>query len=301
MPALSLIFDICKKAVKAAFDEYRRMQSISDHFNPDSQISKINDMAGIQKVKVDPDLIAMIQHSIELSKKEDGAFDITVGALTDLWGIGHKGTFVPTQQEINKVLPLVNYRLIDVDSKNDTVFLRKKGMKLDMGGVAKGFTLNKAIKILKSYGIKSALINDGGDIRVIGTKPDGTPWRIGVQDPRKSDGIIATIPMTEWDTTFTSGDYQRFFIKDGVRYAHIIDPKTGKQPRKLSSVTLIYKDAGAIDNISSSGFFVLGVKKGLEVLKQFPGVEAIFVTLDGKVIVTPGLKGKIELSKEPAK
>jgi thiamine biosynthesis lipoprotein len=284
-----------EEAVQAAFDEFRRMESICDRFNPNSQVAKINEMAGIQKVTVDPDLIAMINHSIELSKKLDGSFDITVGALTDLWGIGHKDNFVPTQAEIDAVLPLVDYRLIEVDSVNNTVYLPKKGMKIDLGGVAKGYSINKASEALASFQIKSALINDGGDIRVIGNKPDGTPFRIGVQDPRKSDGMIATIPMLECDTLATSGDYQRFFEKDGIRYSHIIDPKTGKQPRAIASVTLVYKDSNVISDIPSLGMFVLGVEKGIEALKEFPGIEAMFVTTDGKIIVTPGLEGKIDI------
>jgi thiamine biosynthesis lipoprotein len=287
-----------EKAVKAAFDEFRRLESICDRFNPNSQVSKINQMAGIQKVVVDPDVIAMINHSIELSKKLNGAFDITAGALTDLWGIGHKDQFVPTQEEIDKVLPLVDYRMIEVDSTNNTVYLPKKGMKIDLGGVAKGYAIDKAIEALKSSGITSALINDGGDIRVIGAKPDGTPWRVGIQDPRKSDGIIATIPMIEYDTLATSGDYQRFFEKDGIRYSHIINPKTGRQPREIASVTLIYKDLNTMSDIPSLGMFVLGVEKGIEALKEFPGIEAIFVTTDGQTIVTPGLAGKVEMGSQ---
>jgi len=284
-----------EKAVQAAFDEFRRMESICDRFNPNSQVAKINAMAGIDKVVVDPDLIVMIQHSIELSKELDGSFDITVGALTDLWGIGHKDNFIPTQEEIDQILPLVDYRLIEVDSINHTVYLPKKGMKIDLGGVAKGYSINKASEALRSYKVKSALINDGGDIRVIGNKGDGTPWRIGVQDPRKSDSMIAAIPMVDCDTLATSGDYQRFFEKDGIRYSHIIDPKTGKQPRAIASVTLVYKDSNVISDIPSLGMFVLGVEKGIEALKKFPGIEAIFVTTDGQIIVTPGLEGKIDL------
>ncbi|WP_378954968.1 FAD:protein FMN transferase [Pelosinus sp. sgz500959] len=288
-----------ESAVKAAFDEFKRIQEISDKYNPESQISKINQMAGISPVEVSPDLIKMINYSIEISKKMDGAFDISIGSLTELWGIGHKEEFVPTQEEINGVLPLVDYRMIQVNANNGTVYLPKVGMKLDLGGVAKDYALNKGIEILKSYGIKSALLNAGGDIQVIGTKPDGNPWRIGVQDPRNSEGVIAKVTLDPWNTVQTSGDYQRFFIKNGVRYAHILNPKTGRQPIEIASVTLVYKDADVYTtgDIASSGFIVLGLEKSMEVLKKFPGVEGIFVTTDGKVVVTPGLKDKVELSK----
>ena len=284
-------------ATKAAFNEFKRIQAISDRYNADSQISKINQMAGISPVAVDRDLVKMVNDSIAISQKMDGAFDISIGSLTELWGVGHKGDFVPTQEEIDQVLPLVNYRLIQVDAEKGTVYLPKAGMKLDLGGVAKDYAINKAVEILKAQGIKSALVNAGGDIQVIGNKPDGTPWRIGVQDPRNTDGVIAKLSLTEWNTLQTSGDYQRFFIKNGVRYAHILDPKTGRQPVETASVTLVYKDTAIYNggDIASSGFLVLGPEKGMEALKQFPGVEAVFVLSDGRIIVSPGLKNKVEL------
>lgn len=281
--------------VKNAFDEFKRIQSISDHFNPESQLSKINQMAGIAPVQVDSDLVKMINDAISISQKTDGAFDTTIGPLAELWGIGHKGEFVPSQAEINKVLPLIDYKKIQVDSSNNTVYLPEKGISLDLGGVAKDYALTRAVDILKSQGIKSALINAGGDIQVIGTRPDGKPWRIGVQDPRNSEGVIAKVTLTDWNMLQTSGDYQRYFIKDGVRYAHILNPKTGRQPTELASVTLVYNDVDVPNDIASSGFLVLGLERGMEALKQFPGVEAIFVTTDGKVITTPGLKDNVEL------
>lgn len=285
-----------EQAVKAAFDEFKRIQEISDKYNADSQLSKINQMAGKAPVTVDADLVKMITDSIEVSKKTKGAFDISIGALTELWGIGHKGDFVPTQAEIEAVLPLVNYQLIQVDTTKNTVYLPREGMKLDLGGVAKDYALNKATQKLKSAGITSALVNAGGDIQVLGTKPDGTPWRVGVQDPRNTEGMIAKVSLSQMNTLQTSGDYQRFFVKNGIRYAHILDPRTGKQPSEVASVTLVYKDADVytVGNIASSGFIVLGLEQGLEALKEFPGVEAIFVTVNGKVVVTPGLKGMVD-------
>jgi thiamine biosynthesis lipoprotein len=285
-----------EQGVKAAFAEFSRLHDLSNRFDPGSQVSMINRMAGKEKVKVDPELIVMIGHSAAISEKLDGAFDITVGALTDLWGVGNKGDYVPTPAEIEQILPLVDYRLIRVDAAAGTVFLPKPGMKLDLGGIAKGYALTKAVEKLKAAGVTSALVNAGGDIRVIGAKPDGAAWRIGVQDPRNPDNIIAKIALKQWDSLQTSGDYQRFFIKDGVRYSHILDPKTGRQPRGLASITLVYRSEQAGD-IASSGLFVLGPGKGLEALRQLPGVEAIMVADDGRVIVTPGLEGKVELGK----
>lgn len=284
-----------EQGVTAAFAEFQRLHGLTNNFDENSQLSKINQMAGKSKVAVDPDLLFIIEFSKEVSDKLGDSFDITVGPLTKLWGIGQKGEYVPSQAEIDKVLPLVNYHLIQVDHENHTVYLPNEGMSLDLGGIAKGYATDKAIEILKSKGITSALVNAGGDVRVIGNKPDGKPWRIGVQNPREPDGISAKLALTQWDTMETSGDYQRFIMKNGIRYSHILNPRTGWQPREVASVTMV-NNSSTYGDILSKPIFVLGVTKGLEILKQFPGTEAVIVTMDGKIIVTPGLEGKIELS-----
>jgi FAD:protein FMN transferase len=282
-------------AVQAAFDEFKRLHDVSNNFDPDSQVTKVNQMAGKEKVVVDQDLVTMIRRASELSDQLGGTFDLTVGPLTDLWGIGRKGDYIPSQSEIDQVLPLTGYHLVEIDNEHSTVYLPRAGMKLDLGGIAKGYATDRAIEVLKAKGITSALINAGGDVRVIGKKPDGTPWRIGVQDPRNQEGVIAKLSLTQWDTMETSGDYQRFIMHDNVRYSHILDPRTGRQPREVTSVTIVNNSSGDGD-ILSTAIFVLGVEKGLEKLKQFPGTEAIIVTVDGKILLTPGLEGKVEIT-----
>lgn len=282
-----------KEAVAEAFIEFDRIHDIANQYDPNSQISQVSQAAGIAPVIVDNDLIVMVERSRELADELDGAFDITIGPLVELWGVGSKGDYVPSDKEINQVLPLVNYRLVQVDKEAKTVFLPRKGMKLDMGGIAKGYATDKAIHILKSKGIASALVNAGGNVRVIGTRPDGKPWRIGIQNPRVPDGIAAKLALTDWDTMETSGDYQRYFMKDNIRYAHILDPRTGRQPRELASVTMVINNS-ADGDVFSTALFVLGTEKGMEALRKFPNVEAVFVNIDGKVTVTAGLERKIE-------
>jgi len=289
-----------EEAVKAAFAEFQHLHALTNNFDDNSQVSKINQMAGKEKVVVDPELVKIIKFSQDVSDKLGGSFDITVGPLTKLWGIGHKGEYVPSQAEIDKVLPLVNYHLVEVDTTANTIYLPKAGMMLDLGAIAKGYATDQAVEVLKAKGITSALVNAGGDVRVIGNKPDGKPWRIGIQHPRDPDGISAKLALTEWDTMETSGDYQRFMMKDGIRYSHILDPRTGWQPREVSSVTMV-NSSSTYGDVLSKPIFVLGVEKGLELLKQFPGNEAVIVTLDGKIIITPGLEGKIELSSDADK
>lgn len=289
-----------EEAVKAAFGEFQRLHAITNNFDENSQVSKINQMAGREKVAVDPSLVRIIKFSQDVSDKLGDSFDITIGPLTKLWGIGNKGEYVPSQAEIDQVLPLVNYHLVEVDTEANTVYLPKVGMMLDLGAIAKGYATDQAIEILKAKGITSALVNAGGNVRVIGNKPDGKPWRIGIQHPRDADGIAGKLALTEWDTMETSGDYQRFIMKDGIRYSHLLNPRTGWQPREVASVTMV-NNSSTYGDILSKPIFVLGVEKGLELLRQFPGNEAVIVTLDGKIIITPGLEGKIELSSEGGK
>lgn len=280
-------------AVQTAFSDFERIQALSDHFDPASQVAEINRMAGVSPVTVTPELLTIIEAALQLAEKTDGAFDITVGALTELWRIGHTDQGgVPSQTEIDQVLPLVGYKNIVIDSAKHTVFLAKSGMKLDLGGIAKGYAINKAIETLAAYGITSALINAGGDVRIIGTKPDGIPWRVGIQHPRDPDAVVAKVTLKNWDTMETSGDYQRYFLKDGVRYTHILNPKTGRPPSELASVTIVYRDHDS-HLITSSAFMVLGTEKGLQILARFPGAEAIFVTVDGQITASPNLASAI--------
>ena len=167
-------------------------------------------------------------------------------------------------------------------------------MKLDFGGVAKGYACDKIIEILKENKITSALVNAGGDVRVIGKRVDGKDWRIGVQDPRNSERMLGSLPLGNWDTMDTSGDYQRYIEVDGTRYSHIINPRTGFQPRLLAAVTVVGYNSIDCD-ILSTALFIVGVDAGKKLLLQFPGAEAIFSLPDGQVVVTDGLKGSFSV------
>ena len=284
-----------EEAVKEAFLQFKRIHDLSNRYDPDSQVSRINQAAGRESLKVDPDLTAIAIRAAKMSVITSGKFDITVGTLTDLWGIGRKGDYIPTEQEIEAARKLVDYRKVAIDQERNTIYLTQPGMALDLGGIAKRYALDKAGSVLAAKGIKSALINAGGDINVIGKRPDGQPWRIGVQHPRQTDALIAKLTMDPWISIETSGDYQRFIIKDNERYAHIIDPDTGRPAAEVTSVTLVSRDASPA--IRSSAIFTLGIEKGLELLKQYPNTEAIITAGDGRVITTPGLRGSIELEK----
>ena len=286
--------DNAKSATEETLSEFKRIETLTNQFDENSQISQINKSAGKAPVVVDKDVIEMIKIATERSQKLSGALDITIGPLTKLWSIGKNGDFIPRDDEIAELLNLVDYKLIVIDENKNTVFLPKENMSLDLGAVAKEYATLKMYNILKQRGIKSALINSGGNIRTLGLKPDGNPWRIGIQDPRDPDKIAASITLSPWNMLETSGDYQRFFEKDGIRYSHILNPKTGKPANEVMSVTVISNSENNNYMLATS-LFVLGPEKGKELIKQFPGAEAVWITNKKEIITTDGLKNSITI------
>lgn len=299
--ALDTVIDItaygpnAEQAVQKSLAEMTRLESLLSNYQENSEITAINKQAGIQAVDISPDTEKVLQQALRYATVTKGAFDPTIGPIVELWGIGKKDDFVPSDAEIAVALKHVNYHRLELDTTKHTARLLDKGMSIDVGGVAKGYILDRMETILKAEGIQSALLNGGGDIRVIGNKPDGTPWRIGLQDPRDTEGISAKISLAKWNDIETSGDYQRFFDRDGVRYHHIFDPKTGKPTHTLSSASTVLREG--IEDIPSNALLVMGKEQALELLKQFPGIEAIFVDFDGSVSYTPGLADSIETDR----
>lgn len=282
-------------AVQAAWQEMTRLDGLLDCYKPDSEVARINQAAGGAPVLVSEDTFRVIAQAVEIARLTDGAFDPTIGPVTQLWGIGKKGDYVPPDAAIAQAVRLVDYHRVELDPNRRTVRLAVPGMALDLGGIAKGYILDRMAMILREHGVTAALINGGGDIRVIGTKPDGMPWRIGIQDPRHPDGISARLTLDKWTTVTTSGDYQRYFERDGVRYHHIFDPRTGRPTRTMPSVTILAGE-GAGD-IPSSAIMVMGRERGITFLQQFPGVAAVFVDYDGNVTYTPAVSGSIVVGR----
>lgn len=283
-----------KQAIDAAFAEIKRIDALMNIYDQNSEASKINIAAGKEHVKVSDDMLFVLEKSLYYSELTKGAFDVTIGPLTMLWGVGKKGEYVPAKEELQEAVALTNYRDLKIDKVQHTVFLSKPGMMIDLGSVAKGYAVDQAISVLKQYNIKSALVNAGGSIRVIGQRPDGQPWRIGVQHPRNSEGLVAKITLTKWDALDTSGDYQRYFIKDGIRYHHILDPRSGMPAHGNTSNTIAMNNALDAD-ILNTALFILDVNTGMQIMQSFPDAEALWVLENGQAVLTPGFKDKIEL------
>jgi len=293
-----------RQALNQAFAAFERVDKAANRFQKadnslpgagdGSDVFKINENAGNKPVPVSDDTLKIIQRANYFAALSDGAFDITIGPVMDLWGFGHDAQQVPADEELSQALTLVDYRKVQVDPEQKTVFLGLPGMGVDLGGVAKGYATDEAVKALKEAGIRHAIINAGGNVYALGTKPDGSPWRIGVQDPRNPQGIIAVLAVSD-RAVVSSGDYQRFFEQDGKRYHHILDPATGKPAGRVMQTTVITDSAMDADILSTT-LFVLGMQEGLEFVHGLPATEAIFVGLDKQVHYTEGLSGQLEFT-----
>lgn len=272
-----------EKLAKQALDEveaaFMQIDGISNRFAQNAEISKVNQSAGIAPIKVSDDLMAMVTVALDWSDKTGGAFNILLGTVMDLWGFGSSHPAVPDEQTLKTALRTSDWHKIVLNPELSTIYLPEKGMVMDLGGVAKGYATDKAVAVLKKIGIKNALINAGGNVYAWGNRLDGTPWIIGVRDPRNPQKIAALLQGR--DTSFiTSGDDQRYFEKDGIRYHHIINPADG-YPARLSSSTTIISPSATIADILSTALFVNGPQAGIELAETFKEVEAAMI-IDAK-------------------
>ncbi len=262
---------------------------------PGSPVDEINRKAGREAVAVPESVLFVVQRALEVGAETGGVFDITVTPLIDLWAIGTERARVPAEVEIREKLAYVDYTQVQVDPAAGQVFLPREGMALDLGGVAKGYIVDQSIEALKDMGVESAYLDAGGDIRVLGSRPDGKPWRIGIRHPGERTKIFAVLPLGPDLAVVTSGDYQRFFDEGGQRYHHILDPETGYPAWKgAASVTVIAPDTITADLLSTA-FFVLGVEESLRLTEGMPGVETVIITPDLEVHMSSGVRETIEL------
>lgn len=274
----------------AAFNEMRRIEKLMNIHDPESEISRVNRLASKKAVQIGEEIFEILEESVEYSALTSGAFDVSIRPLSALWGGKGKLKEIPEAREIEEKLPLVNYKNIILDERNQTVEFKKKSMALDLGAIAKGHALDRAIKVLQGRGIKEALINAGGDIRVMGERL----WKVGLQHPRKENEVLAVIKLKN-RAIATSGDYQRYFIKEGKRYHHIINPKTGYPAQKCMSVTIFAPRATQADILATS-IFILGPEKGMKLIESLEGVEGIIIDAQGEILFSSGLKGKLQIS-----
>jgi len=276
-----------QRAIEEGMAELRRLDSLLSLYQEESEISRINRAAGVNPVPVSAETLEAVERGLETGRLTSGAFDVTVGPLVVLWQMRLKEGTVPTDAEIANVLPLVNYRNVVADRRSSTVFLKKRGMILDVGGSAKGYAADRVKEIFRKNGIANAVIAVAGDIWALGRREDGKPWRIGVQHPRDKDKVLTVLELRDRYIS-TSGDYERFVIRGKRRYHHIIDPRTGKPAEGIVAVTVM-GDRGAVIDPLTTALFVLGKEKGMRLVEKI-GAEAIFVDNEGQVTATGGIK-----------
>ena len=279
--------DVARKSIADAFSAMERVDRLMSNFKEDSDISRINRGAGIEDVAVDKDVIEVIKKSIYYSEISNGAFDITIGGVEELYKFEDKGR-MPEKGKFKNSVSLVGYKNIIING--NTVRLTKKGMKLDLGGIAAGYAVDKGIDTIKKNGVVDALINAGGDIRVIGESENGK-WKIGILHPREENKLINTLTLKDISVT-TSGDYRKYFISGGKRYHHILNPSTGLPTEGVQSVTIIAPLAVDSDALATA-VFVLGKKKGMEMIERLKDVEGIIIASDGLAIYSSGVKSYI--------
>jgi thiamine biosynthesis lipoprotein len=287
---------------EALLDEvFARLRAIEDELSvnkPGSEIDAVNDAAGAAPVRVGGDALSIVGRDLEYSRLSDGAFDPSVGPLVKLWGIGTDHARVPGSSEIEAALSLVGWKDIVVDDAAKTIFLRRKGMALDLGSTTKGYAADAAAAIIRARGVKKAIIDLGGNVLVIGSRPDGKPWRVGLQDPYEERGSLLGVASLVDETMVTSGVYERYLDSGGKRYHHILDTRTGyPADRGLQSVTVIAPRSFDADGLTTT-IFALGRERGMELAKS-RGVGAIVVDSSRKVYISPGLSKKFQIT-DPA-
>lgn len=271
------------QCMQQVFSNMHRIDELMSSYKAYSEISKINRMAASQPVHLSKEVFDLLIRANEFSRLSDGAFDITYASL------GHDYDFrakkKPTQAQIDKKLPVINYQNLVL--KNQSVEFSKPGMRIDLGGIAKGHAVDQGIDILIRCGIKHALVTAGGDSRILGDK-NGRPWMIGIQHPRKKSETALHIPLSNIAIS-TSGDYERYFLTNNERIHHIINPATGKSAKLSWSASVIGPDATTTDALSTT-IFILGAERGLRLIDSLPEIDAIIIDSQGKVHYSSGLE-----------
>ncbi len=291
------------EAVEAAMEEvYAYMAAMEVQFSTNlegSDVYRINQAAGEEAVVVDKETFAVVKQALHIAEQSGGKFDVTIGAVTNLWQIGSDDARKPNDEEIKAALEVIDYRKITLNEENLTVKLEDKGMVIELGGISKGYIGGRVKDILASYGVTTAIINLGGNVVVMGTSPSSDEgWNVGVQDPDESRGqVVGTQRVTD-GAVVTSGIYERFLEVDGVKYHHILDPKTGYPlDNEVSGVTVFARTSFEGDSYSTA-LFLFGIEEGIEFVESIDGLEAVFVDKDHGVHLTSGLKDSFKLTNE---
>ena len=281
-------------AIDRTFEVMKEIEAKTSIHVDTSEVSRMNQAAGGNAVQISPETMDILSRAIEISRKTQGAFDVTIGVIKSVWAFDSENPAVPDESFIRSLLSKVDYRKIRL--RDMEAFLNEPGMQIDMGGIAKGFVIDMGVQSLKESGIQAGLVEAGGDLRVFGLHPHRNRWKIGVRHPRSQAGELIGVIETDETSIATSGDYERYFIKDGKRYHHILNPKTGFPGGGCISVTIVTESALMADALATA-VFVLGHEEGMSLIGRLEGVEGLILyEKDGqlKFTITEGLQQMVE-------
>ena len=281
-----------QEAVTAAFREVHRLEKLLSTWIPTSELSRVNAAAGREAIAVSPETFELLVRSMEIGRLTEGGFNIAVGPAVEAWSVTERMR-VPDKDELDRLKAIVDPTQIRLDAQARTVFLSKPGMRIDVGGIGKGFAADRVVAVMQAAGATAGVVALSGDIKTFGRFPDGDRFRFGVRHPRKDGVILATLEM-ENEAISTAGDYERYFERDGVRYHHILDPVTLEPARQCQSVTVIASEGTLADGLDT-GLFVMGPERGMALVERLEGVEAVIVDRDGRVLVSSGLKDRLHV------
>ncbi len=274
--------------IQLAVDEISRIEKLISSWDPASQTSEINRNAGIQPVRVDRELFDLIQRAMGISQLTDGAFDISYASMDRIWRFDGTMTEMPSEREIAASIQRVGYTHIQLDAKSSTVFLEKKGMKIGFGAIGKGYAADKAKSLLMEKGVTAGIINASGDMNTWGQQPDGSDWKVAITNPLDKTRSFGLLPVRN-SAVVTSGNYEKYVVLEGKRYAHIIDPRTGYPSSGILSVTVFAPKAELADALATS-VFVLGIDIGLDRINQLPDIECIIIDDRGDIHTSDQIK-----------
>ena len=285
---------VAHDAVRKGFAEIHRLEEILSTWIPDSELSRVNAAAGQQPIHVSPETIEVLERAVAVAQMTDGGFNVVIGPAVEAWNINRQGR-LPTHNELDAVRPFLDLANLHIHKDAATVYLARAGMRVDVGGIAKGYAADLAALVMQEAGASAGVVAISGDIKTFGRLPDGEQFVFGIQHPRHETGIMIGQLALEDAAVSTAGDYQRYFMQDGIRYHHILDPRT-LQPARLARSVTIVAGTGVLADGLDTGIFVMGQEKGMALIERLPGVEGVIIGADGTVSVSSGLHDRLQMS-----
>lgn len=282
--------EIAQVSIEAGFHEIKRLEQLLSTWIQASELSQVNAAAGQRPVAVSPETLELILRSLEMAGLTEGGFNIAVGPAVEAWSVTERQR-IPDQGELQALKPLVDWSTIKIDRQARTIFLPRPGMRIDVGGIGKGYAADRAVEVMRRAGAQGGVVALSGDIKTFGDLPGMNGFPVGIRHPRQEGALVATVDLKN-EAISTAGDYERYFEQDGVRYHHILDPVSLEPARKCQSVTVIAAEGTVADGLDT-GIFVLGPERGMALVERLPDVEAVIIDDHGNMTVSSGLRSRL--------